>query len=145
MLRNMSRRLLCSVFSVAVLLGNYARADDVHRLDWRKPYTRSDYAFLTKLLDGKSVVQLGESIHMTDESPRVRLQLIRYLHEQLGFDVLAFEGSWLRAWLAEDLLYRCKDSVDCVEDAQRLAWFPLWQTDAMRSVLDYLPASCDDA
>jgi erythromycin esterase len=78
---------------------------------------------------------------MTNEFPRVRLQLIRYLHEQLGFDVLAFEGSWLQAWLAEDLLYRCKDSVDCVEDAQRLAWFPLWQTDAMRSVLDYVVAT----
>jgi erythromycin esterase-like protein len=31
----------------------------------------------------------------------VRLQLVRRLHERHGFDVLAFEGTALGAWLAE--------------------------------------------
>src|SRR5262249_11711147 len=50
-----------------------------------KPYAADDYRFLDRAVGGSSVVQLGESLHITEEFPRIRLALIRYLHEQLGF------------------------------------------------------------
>src|ERR1700730_3061071 len=104
---------------------------NIHRLNW-KAYNRSDLDFLASLLEGKSVVQLGESIHMDDEFPRARLLLVRYLHEQCGFDVLAFEGSWIESWIAQDEMYRCRKSPGCPEKMQKLAWFSVWQTEAMR-------------
>jgi erythromycin esterase len=110
---------------------------DIHRLNW-KAYNRSDLDFLASLLEGKSVVQLGESIQMTDEFPRARLQIVRYLHEQLGFDVLAFEGSWVESWMAQDEMYRCRKSPDCAEKVQKLAWFSVWQTEAMHEVIRYI-------
>lgn len=133
---------LVNVFTVVVLTCAFsikALPQQVYQLNWEKPYNKSHYEFLKTLAGDKSVVQLGESIHMTDEFPRVRLQLIRYLHEELGFDVLAFEGSWIQSWLAQDALYKCKaNDLDCIKEAQQLAWFPLWQTDEMRGVLEYV-------
>jgi len=64
-----------------------------HRLDIRAPYNSADYAFIGEAIGERSVVALGESIHLTREMPLVRLNLVRYLHEQRGMDVLAFEGS----------------------------------------------------
>src|SRR4051812_44695575 len=40
----------------------------------------------------KVVVQLGESIHMTNELATARLPLVKYLHERQGFNVMLLEG-----------------------------------------------------
>ena len=53
----------------------------------------SDLAFLAPLLEGKRVVQLGESGHGVAEFNWMKARLAKYLHERLGFDVLAFESS----------------------------------------------------
>jgi erythromycin esterase len=75
---------------------------------------------------------------MTDEFPRVRLQLVRYLHEQMGFDVLALEGSAVDSWVAQDFVYHSNESAGPkAKRAQELAWFGLWQTDAMRELMKY--------
>ena len=75
---------------------------------------------------------------MTDEFPRVRLQLVRYLHEQMGFDVLSLEGSAVDSWVAQDFVYRSSESAGPkAKRAQELAWFGLWQTDAMRELMEY--------
>jgi erythromycin esterase-like protein len=114
----------------------------LHLLNFNAPYRRQDYAFLQSTVGGRSIVQLGESIHVTREFPHARLALMRFLHEEMGFDVIAFEGSGMDAWLAQDYLYRTKDSErDKVERAQRLAWFGLWQTPAMREILAYVAAT----
>src|SRR6185437_3411288 len=91
--------LPCFLLIISSTLASAEERTGVHPVNWQKPYSAANYDFLGALSDGKSVIQLGESIHMTDEFPRVRLQFIRYLHEQKGFDVLAFEGSWVQAWL----------------------------------------------
>lgn len=102
-------------------------------------YTAESYGFLRKYVGDRSIVQLGESIHVTDELPRARLPLVRYLHEELGFDVIAFEGSLIESWLAQDHLYRSSDQLRSrATRAQELAWFGLWQTEAMRLVMEYV-------
>src|SRR5262249_2097054 len=55
-------------------------------------------------------------------------------HEQLGFDTLALEGSLTQAWIAQEHLDRTHD----VDDAQRIAWFTLWRTPAMRELMAYV-------
>ena len=59
--------------------------------------------------------------------------------------MLAFEGSWLQAWLAQDALYHCNADLNCVHEAQRLAWFTLWQTDAMQAVMQYVAGTQETA
>jgi len=106
-------------------------------LDLAAPYAAGDYQFLDAAIGSASIVQLGESLHITDELPRVRARFVRYLHEQLGFDTIALEGSLVQAWLAEDQLARTGD----VSTAQTIAWFPLWHTPAMRELMDYIAST----
>lgn len=53
----------------------------------------SDLQFLKPLLAGKRVVQLGESSHGVSEFSSIKARLIKFLHQELGYDVLAVEGS----------------------------------------------------
>ena len=111
-------------------------------VDISSPYTPGACSFLKRAVREASIVQLGESIHVTAEFPRARVQLIRYLHEQMGFDVLALEGSLTQAWLAQEHLYRSRDPVDRrIEQAQRLGWFKLWNTVEMRELMAYVELS----
>lgn len=52
----------------------------------------SDLAFLKPLLKDKTVVSLGENFHRVAEYSDVKTRLIKYLHEELDFDVIAFES-----------------------------------------------------
>lgn len=119
-----------------------ALQERLHTLDFNAPYRVRDYAFLKTAVGERSLVQLGESIHVTRELPRARLALVKYLHEEMGFDVIAFEGSVLDAWLAQDHLYRTRSTqTEVVRQAQELAWFTLWQTEAMREVMAYIAST----
>jgi erythromycin esterase len=110
----------------------------LHAIDARAAYSPADYAFLPAAVGRSRVVELGESIHVTSEMPRVRLNMLRYLHERMGFDVLAFEGSLVDAWTAQEEAYRSRaSSSQRARLFEREALFGLWQTEPMRDVLDY--------
>ncbi|MEO7936172.1 MAG: erythromycin esterase family protein [Dokdonella sp.] len=53
----------------------------------------SDLEFLSGQLEGKRIVQLGESSHGAAEFSAIKVRIIKYLHERLGYNVIAFESS----------------------------------------------------
>lgn len=60
---------------------------------------------LDSLLSGVEIVMLGEQTHQDGTTFETKIKLIKYLHQQLGFDVLAFESSMYeceKAW--DDIL-----------------------------------------
>jgi erythromycin esterase len=61
----------------------------------------SDLQFLKPLLAGKRVVQLGESSHGVSEFTLTKARLIKFLHQEMGYDVLAFEGSLAQCYYAD--------------------------------------------
>lgn len=79
----------------------------------------SDLRFLDPLLEGKRIVQLGESGHGVAEYNLLKVRLIRYLHEELGYSVLAFESP----------IYECSVA-DAVAELDELLQcpFPVWHT-----------------
>lgn len=63
----------------------------------------SDLEFLREPLRGVRVVLLGEGDHGVGSDFKAKTRLIKFLHGQMGFDVLAFESglfSMSEAWLA---------------------------------------------
>ncbi len=109
-----------------------------HPIDLERPYQASDYRFFGQAVRNRPVVALGESIHVTREMPIVRLNLLRYLHEELGMDVLALEGSLIDAWTAQEHAYRSRAPVhERARTFTREALFGLWQTDEMERVIAY--------
>lgn len=97
----------------------------------------ADLAPLRKTLAGARVVLLGEQHHGDGTTFLAKTRLIRFLHEQMGFDVLAFESS----------LYECTKTQEALaagEPARKalpLCVFRVW-TDSreFQPAMDYIDA-----
>lgn len=59
------------------------------------------YAVLDEYVKDKSIVLLGESSHGISEYFKSKIELVRWLHEKHGFNVLAFENSFMETALSE--------------------------------------------
>src|SRR5262249_19555068 len=53
----------------------------------------ADLRFLKDVLKDKRIVQLGETNDSDAESGWLKARIVRFLHAELGFDAIAFEGS----------------------------------------------------
>lgn len=52
----------------------------------------SEYEPLKKILEGKDIIMLGEEDHIFSTSLESKTKLIKFLHDEMGFTVLAFEN-----------------------------------------------------
>src|SRR5678815_5040552 len=98
----------------------------------------TDFDPIRSAIGSKSIVMMGESIHLTSEFSRVRDMLIRNLHESADFNLLLFEGSPIEFWIAEEeYLTSSRKDVLSGADLQKTALFRLWQSEEIRSAIDY--------
>jgi erythromycin esterase len=93
----------------------------------------ADLQFLKPLLEGKRVVQLGESAHGVAEFNRLKVRLIKFLHRELGFDVIAFESSMSGCDVADGRVGQAKP-VDVMRDSI----FAVWHTKETLELFDYI-------
>lgn len=70
-----------------------ATANIITTVKAEKGDTYSDLAFLQPILADKRIVSLGEASHGATEYNSVKVRLIKYLHEKLGYNVIAFESN----------------------------------------------------
>lgn len=139
--------LLLSVAASLITNGQQASSEGalpIHPIDSNNYTDPNQFSFLSSTLNGVEVVSLGESIHLTHEFPLVRLGIIRYLNENLGFHVLAMEGSAEDIWVAQDrFLHSLRSSADAADSQQGL--FGLWNTPEIRQLFEYEAASWGSA
>lgn len=94
----------------------------------------SDLDFLAEVLNGKRIVQLGESSHGTAEFSAIKVRIIKYLHERLGYNVIAFESSVGGCHIQDlDLNLRApkpKVGVECI--------FTIWNTADLNELARYI-------
>lgn len=83
----------------------------------------ADLQFLKDVIGNRRIVQIGESHHSVAEYGAVKTRVIKFLHDEMGFDVLAFESSIyecfaadLRQLSATDALFATIFSVWAFED-----------------------------
>ena len=103
-------------------------ASDTSRAAWVRAHARPirsltdptddrDLEFLAPLLAGRRIVQLGESSHGAAEFDEVKVRLVHFLHERLGYDVLAFESPLVECtttgWRTADLPSRASMEGAC--------------------------------
>jgi len=96
--------------------------------------SRKDHLkFLKKVLKGKRIVQLGETTHGSNEMSATKVELIKYLHEELGYDVLAFESGFAETNGA----YRQLHDLSSTELMKR-SIFGVWYTQEVADLFQYL-------
>ncbi len=87
---------------------------------------------LDQYLGKARIVSLGEQTHADGATFDAKVQLIKYLHEQLGFNVLAFESSYYECNKANELLSQHK------ENSLKQAVFGIWDNKALKELEDYI-------
>lgn len=112
-----------------------AEARPIRSLDLNSP-DDSDLAFLDALLAGKRLVTLGESGHGVAEFSQAKIRLIRYLHEHLGYDVIAFESSILSC-------YRGNERASALDATTLMqsSVFGIWSTEDVVKLFAYIKAT----
>ncbi|MET0856299.1 MAG: erythromycin esterase family protein [Telluria sp.] len=96
----------------------------------------SDLQFLKPLLAGKRVVQLGESAHGAGEFSLAKVRLIKFLHQQMGYDVIAFESSLPQCYLADQAIGTARPI-----EVMKQCLFPVWHSNEALALFDYLDAT----
>jgi len=95
--------------------------------------TFSDLQFFKPLLNGKRIVQLGESGHGVAEFNLAKVRLIKYLHEEMGFDVMAFESSTFEC----DRARKNVQTLSAV-DLMRACIFGVWHAEEVVPLFEYI-------
>jgi erythromycin esterase len=93
-----------------------------------------DLRCLKQYLNDKSLVQLGESSHGTKEYNQIKVRLIKFLHEELGFDVIAFESGFFECYYTYEILNNYTD-----EEALNNSIFSfVWGTEEVLELYKYI-------
>ena len=94
------------------------------------------FTFLDTLLKDKRIVLLGESSHGTEEYSQLKLRLIRYLHEQLHFNVLLFESPFVPS----SYVNLARDTASAAS-LLRNSIQSIWHTETVLQVFDYIKSN----
>lgn len=84
--------------------------------------TTDDLAFLKDELLGVKVVMLGEQSHGDGSTFEAKTRLIKYLHEEMGFNVLVFESGLMDMYRTWEKISEGADSVSVFN----YGMFPVW-------------------
>ncbi|WJE50383.1 erythromycin esterase family protein [Bacillus cereus] len=107
-----------------------------HAVKLQEPTTASsneDLSFLKKTLQDKRIVLLGESTHGSTEMNQSKVRMIKYLHEEMGYDVIAFESGFAEA----NAVYQNIDDLTA-EQAMKKAISGVWHTEDLEELFQYI-------
>ena len=93
-----------------------------------------DLAPLARRLQGVRVVQLGENTHGDGLVFAAKARLVRWLHERMGFDVIAFESGMFECERANRMLRPGADP----KEVMRASVFGIWHPSARCTLFEYL-------
>ena len=94
----------------------------------------SDLQPLKQAIGTRRIVQIGESHHSVAEYHHLKTRLVKFLHEEMGFDVLAFESSIYECFAADLRTLSPAAAIGATI-------FPVWATEDMVPLFDYLKRS----
>ncbi len=69
------------------------------KIDCSYTHVENDYKFLIKEIGSRNTVVLGECLHSDGSTFNVKTQIIKLLHENLGFNKIIFEASRIDLWM----------------------------------------------
>lgn len=92
-----------------------------------------DFSFLKPILQDKRFVSLGENFHRVKEYSSVKVAMIKYLHEELGYDVIAFESGMADAAVVSENATQLDADV-----MMGSSIFPVWHSEETLELFQYI-------
>lgn len=96
--------------------------DNVRLVPKSQEIKLDEFSYLKKKLNNVRVVMLGEASHGEGNIMEMNIEIIKYLHEEMGFNTIAFESGFYDLYKAQRII----DSGGNVEDAIKSSIFPIW-------------------
>jgi len=93
----------------------------------------SDLQFLKPLLEGRRIVQLGESGHGVAEFNKAKVRLIKFLHQEMGFQVISFESSFFDCFYSNE-----HEDEFSAATLMRQSIFGVWHTEEVLELFEYI-------
>jgi erythromycin esterase len=100
----------------------------------------SDLRFLLPLLEGRRIVALGESAHGVGDYDAMKVRLIKFLHEEAGFDVIAFESGFYECFRMDEQVGSRSPT-----DVMKGSIFRIWHASETLPLFEYLQATRETA
>ncbi|WP_298393480.1 erythromycin esterase family protein [Flavobacterium sp.] len=96
--------------------------------------TAQDFSFLKEELKNVQVVMLGENTHFDGNVFEVKTEIIKYLHQELGFTTIAFESGVYDIWKAQKYILSGENTKTAFEKSL----FPIWsRTKEFQSFIEF--------
>lgn len=92
-----------------------------------------DLQFLKPLLKDKRIVSLGEASHGASEYNSAKVRFVQFLHEEMGFDVIAFETP-----LGDATAAYARIGKDKPEETMNKAVYGVWQVKENLALFEYI-------
>jgi erythromycin esterase len=96
----------------------------------------ADLQFLKDVIGDRRLVQLGESGHGVAQFDSAKARIVKFFHEQMGFDVIAFESSMYECFVAD----RNAGALSAA-DFLNSSIFAVWSAQETLPLFDYIKAS----
>lgn len=99
--------------------------------------TNEDYTDLAPLrqsLQQVTIVGLGEPIHYDGSAFKAKTRLVKFLHQELGFSVIAFESGFYDCYKAWQEIQAGRLSID----AARKSLYPFWISTETEELFNYI-------
>jgi erythromycin esterase len=135
------------IFLLFILLSLPSISQTKAEIDWLKNNSQplqsidpkdenfKDFEFLIPLLKDKKIVMLGEEAHSFAHTFAAKTRFVKFLHQRLGFNILAFEVNGFPLYEARKEIKKPSDKLSPIQ--KRL--YPFWsQATATQGLFTYL-------
>lgn len=96
--------------------------------------TFNNLSFLKEEFKNVKIIGLGESVHYMGGTNIAKIKMIKYLHEECGFDILAFESPMYNLSIVNEFLKKDKITV------KEMGWniSGVWNSEEMKELFEYI-------
>ena len=86
----------------------------------------NDLKIFDTILLGNKVLMLGENTHDDGQTLRAKSRLIKYLHENLGYNIVLYEAGQYDTWIMNEEMNEHKKSKIVTDSVGGLGLFYFW-------------------
>lgn len=124
-------------FSIPLEIDDWLRKESIPFESIEPDHSFDDLKFLTEVIGDARLVALGEATHGTHEFFQMKHRLLRFLVEEMKFNILALEASWPHSNLMDE--YVCTGQGDPIKLLAGLGYW-IWNTQEMLDVVRWMRA-----